>query len=204
MKKKGVFLTIIGAILLAAAGVLTCYNIYESRQAQTAADAVAEKMYGYLNEKKGDKTNLEQGNTVPDCEVFSDKEMPVIELDGEKYVGMLHIPDLNVTLPVMEEWSYEKLKKAPCVYSGSIYEDNMVVAGHNYRSHFSRLKKLNTGSVIQFTDVEGTVSEFIFERMEILKPEEVDLMCNEGDWDLTLFTCTYGGSERYTLRCVRK
>ena len=23
-----------------------------------------------------------------------------------------------------------------------------------------------------------------------------------GDWDLTLFTCTYGGQERYTVRCT--
>lgn len=23
----------------------------------------------------------------------------------------------------------------------------------------------------------------------------------EGDWDLTLFTCTFGGQQRFTVRC---
>lgn len=38
--------------------------------------------------------------------------------------------------------------------------------------------------------------------LEILIPEDVEPM-EEGDWDLTLFTCTIGGKTRITVRCAR-
>ena len=39
--------------------------------------------------------------------------------------------------------------------------------------------------------------------LEILQPTAVEEMTS-GDYDLTLFTCTYGGATRFTVRCLRK
>lgn len=36
--------------------------------------------------------------------------------------------------------------------------------------------------------------------VEILKPTDVEQMI-AGDWQLTLFTCTVGGTSRVTVRC---
>lgn len=51
------------------------------------------------------------------------------------------------------------------------------------------------------TDVEGNRFFYQVDSVEILKKTEVEQM-EAGDWDLTLFTCTYGGQTRFTLRCV--
>ena len=65
-------------------------------------------------------------------------------------------------------WSYPKLKIAPCRYSGSAYTGNLVIAAHNYRTHFGLLESLAPGAQVKFTDVEGNV--FSYEIAEIVHP----------------------------------
>lgn len=76
-----------------------------------------------------------------------------------------------------------------------------IIAGHNYRSHFSRLKTLDIGSKIWFIDVEGNRFEYKVSDIEIIKGTNVKQM-EKGKWDMTLFTCTYGGQNRMALRCT--
>ena len=38
--------------------------------------------------------------------------------------------------------------------------------------------------------------------LETLSPFAIEEMTG-GNWDLTLFTCTYGGKSRVTVRCTR-
>ena len=52
------------------------------------------------------------------------------------------------------------------------------------------------------TDTDGNVFDYVVSELEILEPYAVSQM-TEGDWDLTLFTCTPGGQYRVTLRCNR-
>ena len=93
----------------------------------------------------------------------------------------------------MSHWSLAGLKIAPGRYKGSVFKRNFIIAGHNYRSHFSRLKTLDIGSKIWF---EYKVSD-----IEIIKGTNVKQM-EKGKWDMTLFTCTYGGQNRMALRCT--
>ena len=88
---------------------------------------------------------------------------------------------LNLTL------SKKNLTIAPCLYFGNVYENNMIIAAHNYRSHFSRLNQLDEQDQIIFTDVDG--NEYIYEVVgfEILKPTNVEEM-KVSNYDLTLFT----------------
>ena len=76
-------------------------------------------------------------------------------IDGIKYIGVLEVPELSLQLPVMSHWSLAGLKIAP-----GRYKRNIIIAGHNYRSHFSRLKTLDIGSKIWFIDVEGNRFEY--------------------------------------------
>ena len=128
--------------------------------------------------------------------------MPVQEIEGKEYIGLLQIPSLELTLPVIREWSYSSLKIAPCRYEGSVYKDNLIIAAHNYRSHFRRLGELEAGETVTFVDAAGNV--FVYEVVisETLPPTAVEEM-KGGDWDLTLFTCTYGGQYRVTVRCEK-
>ena len=154
----------------------------------------------------GAKTMLVSENSLPDYVLYPEVEMPLIEIDGEQYIGFLEIPALNLSLPVLGgEWKEERLKKAPGLYEGSVYQDNMIIAGHNYRSHFSGLKKLEEGTEIYFIDGNGTVFSYELAWVEVIDEMDVEQMSAQTEgWDLTLFTCTYGGRERYTLRCVKQ
>ena len=100
------------------------------------------------------------------------------------------------------QWSYPRLKIAPCRYSGSVYRDDLIVAAHNYFTHFGRLRELRLGERILFTDMEENTVTYEVSCLETLMPTETEQM-ESGDWDLTLFTCTLGGQSRVTVRCVR-
>lgn len=128
-----------------------------------------------------------------------EKEMPVKTIEGRDYIGILEIPELSLSLPVMSEWSYPNLRKAPCRYEGSIYSGDLIIAGHNYSRHFGHLKDLEIGDTAIFTDVDGNVFTYALVQTEKLGAYANDLM-RDGEWDMTLFTCTYGGQYRVTLR----
>ena len=129
-------------------------------------------------------------------------DMPTQEIDGQNYIGTLQIEALELSLPVISEWSYSRLQIAPCRYAGSVYMDNMVIAAHNYTSHFGRLKELSQGDAVTFTDIDGNIFRYRVTEIETLQPYSVKEMTS-GDWDLTLFTCTIGGRTRVTVRCER-
>ena len=202
-KKPGTIWMIIGGLLMGAALFLSVYNLYDARKAEESVNQASlilrEKIDNSIQEKEQEEIK------IPDYEKYPEIEMPVVEIDGEFYIGFLEIPQLKLSLPIMAgEWSEAKLKKAPCIYEGSVYLDTMVIAGHNYKSHFSGLKSLEEGSEICFIDAEGNRFFYELAWTEVIGEYDVNRMCSKVEnWDLTLFTCTYGGRERYTLRCVR-
>lgn len=132
-----------------------------------------------------------------------DIEMPIEEIDGHAYIGVLEIPALEISLPVMSEWDYKKFKIAPCRYVGSVYSGDIVIAAHNYDRHFGQIKTLQLGDEVRFTDVEGNVFVYAVCDTETLGKKDV-LQMEAGEWDLTLFTCTPGGAKRVTVRCRQK
>lgn len=131
---------------------------------------------------------------------YPEMEMPTREIDGQTYIGMVEVPALELSLPVISEWTYPRLKKAPCRYVGSVYSKDMVICGHNYDRHFGRLKDLAVGDEVRFTDMDGNVFFYSICGTEQLGKYAVEDML-AGEWDLTLFTCTKGGRMRVTVRC---
>ena len=53
-----------------------------------------------------------------------------------------------------------------------------------------------------FTDMDGVAWEYRVVAQEILDSGAVEDVTG-GEYDLTLFTCTYGGENRITVRCDR-
>lgn len=179
-------------LFFAVAAILVGINFRESIRAEKAAREVADQL----------TVAIEQGRT--ELEYFNwNGDMPVIEIDGNGYIGYIEIPELSLILPVQSTWTEEQLKISPCRYAGSLYEDNLIIAGHNYARHFSGIKKLKQGAKIIFTDVDDMSYEYEVEKIQILKAKDVDIL-EEGRWDLTLFTCTFGGSRRWVVRCAKK
>lgn len=208
-RKKGTFWMIGGMLLIAAAFFLTAFNIYDGMRAEKEARGILEeleqKIVGQISSDSSEKpenSSGSDGQDQADYELFPEKEMPVIEVDGIWYSGILEIPSLDLELPVAEEWSYANLRDALCCYSGSLYQDDLVIAGHNYRRFFRNLKHLVPGAEVRFIDAEGNVFSYQAAWTEVLESDEgMAMTAPSDDWDLTLFTCTYGGQQRIAVRC---
>lgn len=194
---RGKALMLSGIVLLLGAGGLYGYNQWMDYQAgQESEEAVITLVEEIQN---NDVVIVE----VPEAEEGPSAElMKVAELDGAYYMGVLTIPALEKLLPIQSDWSMEKLKRTPCRYSGSIEEGELVIAGHNYKKHFTGLSRLAQGDSVVFTDLEG--NQIFYEVREIYTVAATDIegMVNSG-YDLSLFTCNYGGKARVTVRCSR-
>ena len=195
-KHKGMLLIRLGLLLIAVAFCFIGYNFYdEYRARESSGDALA-SLEEYLPDN--DKTD---DSAMPDYMLNPDMEMPTAMIDGIDYIGVLSIPALDLELPIISQWSYPNLRIAPCRYSGSAYSQNLVIAAHNYSTHFGNLKNLQVGDEVIFTDMDGNTFTYKMEVLEILEPTATEEMKSE-DWDLTLFTCTIGGQSRVTVRCI--
>lgn len=191
-----------GLLLVAAALLLTIYNIRESGQAGKAAEEMVVQMES-LEAGLPERLEPENEELVPEYKKHPEMEMPVVEVNGQECIGTIEIQLLDLKLPVISEWSYAKLKKAPCRYSGSAYQNNLIIAGHNYRTHFSGIKRLDPGDEVIFTDADGNVFSYEVDTIETVGGTDIEEM-ESGDWDLTLFTCTTGGKARAAVRCKEK
>lgn len=196
MKRKlGIVLIILGCGLVAAALALFARNRQEQIRAEEASRDAIVKVVEVIREQKQEEA------TVP-AVLPEERTMTVAEIDGYGYIGFLGIPSLELELPVMTDWSYPQLQIAPCRYSGSIFTDDLVVMAHNYPKHFGNLRQMRYEDVVTFTDMDGNVIEYQVVALDVLAPTAVEEM-TAGDYDLTLFTCTYGGENRVIVCCDR-
>lgn len=190
--KIGSACMVLGAVLVLAALSLFVFNQRQDRSAGAASDEMLSRINGYLSDDGS-------GQDVPDP---YKAVMTEVEIDGCSCIGYLSIPSLELELPVISEWDYARLKIAPCRYTGSTKTDDLVIAAHNYARHFGQLSQLSGGERIYFTDMDGILHAYEVAAVEVLEPTAVEEMTS-GMYDLTLFTCTYGGKSRVTVRCER-
>lgn len=216
-RSPGALLMWLGGALMAAALCLWLYNAWDDYRAQAAAEAVVVQLSAITAPQSTPapaapdavdasssaitpETQAPTAEEVPDYVTYPEKEMPLAQVAGQDCLGLLEIPALGRTLPVLAESSDANLKYAPCRYAGSVYQNNMVIAGHNYASHFGRLRTLQPGDAVYFTDTDGNRFAYEVADLETLDPTDIQDMTT-GDWDLTLFTCTYGNRHRLAVRC---
>lgn len=205
--RLGRFFTGAGLILVAGAVLLLMYNLWDSRRAEESQEEILAE---YLSENKKASElpsdpdgEVSDSQDIPDYLLNPDMEMPEFTLSslGDiSCIGILEIPSLDLQLPVISEWSYPALRLAPCRYTGSAYKGDLVIAAHNYQSHFGRLKTLSTGSEVIFTDAVGNRFVYQVAVIEALTPWSVEDMTS-GEWPLSLFTCTLDSQNRVTVRC---
>ncbi len=211
-RRVGAVCMALGALLLLGAAAIICENRREEAAAGREASAVLEQLQAELNAEGAglllpeDTANPERLSATPSPDqpkaVSSDgllPEMPTLTIDGRQYIGYLELPTLGISLPILSDWSYAKLRVAPCRYWGSVYDGSMVLLGHNYLDHFGRLKSLELGDPIQFIDADGNIYRYEVVQQETLEKTDVDAML-DSPYDLTLFTCAHGGERRIVVR----
>lgn len=225
IRKIGTVCIIAGVLLMMAGLCLFLWNQREAHAAEKMAGTALAEVKEAIAERRETLAAAEQQKTQAaaeqqetqaaagrqetqteagaDLNVDIQSADTVEEIDGYEYIGYISVPSLQLELPVMAQWDYTRLKIAPCRYYGSVGEDDLVIAAHNYPSHFGMLSTLKKDDEVFFTDMEGITHRYEVDAVDVLAPEALEEMTGAG-YDLTLFTCTYGGTNRVTVRCFRR
>ena len=200
----GILCLILGTVFLLAAVGLVFYNQEESRSAMESSQEVLTVMKPQMEMPTDSYNDMDYVEYKDYVDAFDQeaKEMTVKEIDGQEYIGYLSIPVLELELPVISEWDYDRLKIAPCRQYGATKTDDLVIAAHNYASHFGRLAQLRTGDLLTFTDMDAETILYGVVTVDVLEPTAVDTV-KDSEFDLVLYTCTYGGENRVAVFCDR-
>lgn len=183
-------------VLLGLSMVLTSLMLHTAQERQDAlAGETSEVLLQQLHLSRISVPNTLETQPEPDVVDMAEKDYL-----GYAMIGTLRIPSLGMELPILSTWSEELLDVAPCRYSGSLPGEDMILMGHNYKSHFTPLHHITEGTTVEFEDVHGIVSRFVVEKTEILHERQLERLFS--DYPLSLFTCTAGGQNRLVVRCV--
>lgn len=193
MKQIGrILLRIAGLLLIMAGLVLAWFNRQEAQTAASFSEHISQK--------------LEQ-ETIKEPVRSENGEMPIETVDGVDFIGTIHIPSLDLTLPIAAQYTYQQLSQTPTRYSGSYHTNDLVVCAHNYSTHFDPLRSIALGEEIVLTTVTGQTYHYRITNRQIIEPTAVDQVfkdtASDTDWDLSLFTCTPSGLARVLVRCSR-
>ncbi|MEI3162865.1 MAG: sortase [Lachnospirales bacterium] len=194
MKNKiGVWLIIIGCIMILSGMVIVSYNIYVQKMAENTAYKISAEFENTISKKYfKDKLITE----IPK------EKMKITDIDGYEVIGKIFYPRLDIELPVVDNWDYKKLKISVCRYSGSLQSGNLIIMAHNYPSSFGKLKRANYGDNVQFKDSFGTVYSYTVDKIEEISGDDINKLV-KNSYDMTLFTCTYSGKDRIVVRLKR-
>lgn len=193
-QKQGALLVLIGLSMVFASMFLHMIDRRQDQQAGENAAILLQQLELSRMSVPAATEMAQPEETVSDIVVIPEKEYL-----GFAMIGTLRIPSVGIELPIMRDWSYELLNVAPCRYSGSAPEGNMILMGHNYKSHFTPLHKIATGAEVTFEDVNGLQYRYCVDEIIFLHESKGKSLPSE--YPLTLFTCTSGGQSRVVVRC---
>lgn len=124
-------------------------------------------------------------------------------------IGLIEIPSINVSYPILDNSNEDLLKISVCRFSGPLPNrtGNLCIAGHNYRNNlmFSKLYKLNMNDSIYITDLNNTKLEYrIYEKFKV-KQNNLACTANTSDIQITLITCNeQNNKERIIIKAKVK
>ena len=185
---------------MAAALCLGFWNLWWDFRSGSSAHAAMESLSRQMPAAPSTAKAASPAEEDPPTAQLPEGAMPVVEIEGVGFVGMLEIPVLNLSLPIISQWDDTLSQTAPCRYLGSVYQNDLIIAGHNYSGHFGSLYTLEAGDQVLVADMVGNRFSYTVTGLEQLPGTAVEEMA-AGQWDLTLFTCTPDGAGRVTVRC---
>lgn len=202
-KKFGILFFAVGAVLIILALSLLWYNQDEDAEVGAGTESLLQEVQSVIVQNQVQDTGQGTGQVqAEDTEPEETGENLTTFINGYEYLGVISIPTLELVLPILQDWSYSNLNLAPCRHFGSIAEDNLVIAAHNYTSHFGKLSKLVVGDTLSITDMSGQEYFYTVAMMKTMEATAVEEVQNSG-YDLVLYTCTISGQGRQGVFCNR-
>ena len=132
-------------------------------------------------------------NRIETQNVTTDEDL-MLEIDGEKVVGVIKIDKIGYEGPIYEGTTLDTLAKGVGHLSNSPYfNGNVCLAAHNTSKFWAKLNTLENGDTITYTSFLGTKE---YQVNNITQVEETDwtLLNDTEENYLTLVTCIKGKS----------
>lgn len=134
--------------------------------------------------------------------------------NGYQYrtIASIQIPKINLTYPIIDGLTdstaetEELLKISPTKFWGPNPNEigNFCIVGHNYRNtrFFSKVPTLDTGDIIQITDLFGKMIQYkVYNKYQV---DPTDVSCTtqltNGKREITLITCTDDSKYRVVVK----
>ena len=126
--------------------------------------------------------------------------MPVLQLDGVDHVAVLEVPMFDVVLPVVNGWDRSMLRRQPCRYYGSAYDNTLVIGGSDGEGQLAFVSRIDVGMQVLVTDMTGVQFAYRVRVVERSSQADADTLCTEEG--LTLFARNSYGLEYVIVRCT--
>ena len=192
MSKKSKLLILCGTLLVLCSLILLLSSeiITEKSQKKTA------EILAYLEE-------VLPSESVGSTDSYSSMQMPSLEVEGKNIIGIVEIPDSDVTLPIESAEKESSFPFLPQRVSGTVYDNSLIVVGKDKKGQLDCLKKADIGHSVTVSDMTGAKFSYIIERIERKKDVNTDIL-SDGQYDLTLFVQEESTMEYIVVRCKQK
>ena len=126
--------------------------------------------------------------------------MSSMEIDGESYVALLEMDMYKFKMPVRSVWDEKAVEAVPCRYSGSIYNNTLVIAATDAEGQMDFVNSVNTGDRLTVTDMRGEQFSYKVVKVENSNTATVEEL-NTDEFDLTIFVEYSGPTDYLFIRC---
>lgn len=134
-------------------------------------------------------------NRIEIQNVTTDEDL-MLEIDGEKVVGVIKIDKIGYEGPIYEGTTLDTLAKGVGHLSNSPYfNGNVCLAAHNTSKFWAKLNTLENGDTITYTSFLGT-KEYVVSNIKTIDETDWSDTENTEDNRITLITCVKGQKEK--------
>lgn len=205
MKRKKIIKYIVNTILIGTIlGILICIVIEKiGDNSSNESSYKSEKLTMLYENTSGENINNN---------IVKEKQYPKEEIldtyKGYKVCAKIEIPTISLTANILSDYSKKALNVSATKFWGvePNQNGNFCVAGHNTKSMFSNIKKLNIGDTFFITDRENGKVEYEIFEIDKVVPEDVDCLnsTNYDEKEVTLITCTNDSKKRVIIKAKEK
>lgn len=130
--------------------------------------------------------------------------LETVNLSGYEVTGILQIPDLNRSWPIIASGDAAATAKIPSIYGGNPASGNLVITDSADNRQFSRLKDLPDGSKVVFTDISGREYRYQIATVETVPSGKLSAISRHRErWDAAIITPNFSGRSQIVTRLVK-
>ena len=191
MRKRTQIPLILGILLILLAVLAVFGTQVFQKQAAEKADVLYTQLLALMPEVQ---------DTAPDGR--TDPAMPLLEVEGTDFAGVMELPAYGTTLPLCAHWNPAAVARYPCRYTGSLYDNSLIIGGSDAPGQLDFTKTVTNGDTVYVTDTTGGRYRFTVTAIE--KTKDVSAENLSRDADLTLFARNTYNLDYTVIRCSLK